>query len=451
MLIRVEKGLHIPIGGEPQQTIEDAPESSSFAFFACEYRGLKPLMKVAVGDRVARGQELFVHKTWPQIRFLAPAAGTVGAINRGAYRVLQSIEIKPEGDECESFATWPDEAVAAASRDEIAAHLQQAGLWPALRTRPYSKVPAPDGRPHSIFVTAIDTRPLAADPQPVVEQAGAYFATGLKALAGLTDGLLYLCVAENSSIGAVDHPRIRRVEFAGTHPAGLAGTHIHFLDPVYADKVVWSINYQDVIAIGELFATGVYPVARVISLAGPSCKRPRLIRTRLGASIKDICRGELEPANVRVIAGSVLDGERACEDDALSYLGRFHLQVTALPEHGQRKAFAWIRPGLDLFSVTRAFWPARLRRKRGFSFSCMQNGSERAVVPLGLYERVFPLELLILPLIRSLLVMDTAMAQQLGCLELDEEDLALCSYVCPGKHEFGPVLRSNLERIEKEG
>lgn len=450
MLIRVKKGLDIPIGGTPQQEIEEATQTSRAAFLASEYQGFKPSLKVATGQYVARGQELFVHKVWSQIRFLSPLAGTVSNINRGDYRLLQSIEITPAGNQSEKFPVWDEMMLRCASRDELAAHLQQGGLWPALKTRPYGKIPAPHSKPESIFVTAVDTRPLAADPQVIIADRSEHFATGLKVLTGLTDGNVYLCVAQQSSVRSIEHPQVQRVEFAGPHPAGLPGTHIHFLAPVYGDKMVWSINYQDVIAIGELFLIGEYPVSRVIALAGPACYRPRLLKVRLGDSIDELCRDEIEQANVRVISGSVLDGVRVDDRSSLAYIGRFQLQISALPDRGQNQILAWIRPGLDLFSVTRVFFPKWLRR-RDFSFSCMQNGSERALLPLSIYERVFPLEMLPTPLLRALLVMDAEQAQALGCLELEEEDLSLCSYICPGKHEFGPMLRKVLNQIEKEG
>lgn len=443
--------MDIPIGGAPRQEIDKPAPTSKAAFLAAEYQGLRPLLKVAIGERVVRGQELCAHKTWPQVRFLSPVSGTVRAINRGDYRLLQSIEIEPDGARSEQFSPWDEAKLRQASRDELAAHLQQGGLWPAFKTRPYGKIPPPDSAPESIFVTATDTRPLAADPQVIIADRSEYFAVGLRALAGLTDGHVYLCVAEQSSVRAIEHPRVRRAEFAGPHPAGLAGTHIHFLSPVCGDKVAWVINYQDVIAIGELLLSGEYPADRVVALAGPACHKPRLLKVRLGDSIDELCRDELEQDNVRVISGSVLDGVRVDGQSGLAYIGRFHLQISALPDRGRSKVMAWIRPGLDLFSVTRVFFPRWLRRGRDFSFSCMQNGSERALVPLSVYERVFPLDMLPTPLLRALLVTDTEQAQELGCLELEEEDLSLCSYICPGKHEFGFALRKALDQIEKEG
>ena len=449
MLFQIKKGIDIPVPGTPLQEIDniqsDIPRS---ALLASEYQDLKPLMKVDVGDRVEQGQTLFVHKDWNSVRFLSPATGTVHAIHRGERRVLQSIEIATEGTECKRFDVWDGTRIEGAMAADIASAVQVGGLWQAFKTRPFGKIPAPDSQPHSIFITAIDTRPLAANPQVIIAKYQDYFDTGIKAIARLTEGSVYLCVAQDSTVSSV-HPCVERAEFSGPHPAGLAGTHIHLLDPVSQNKCVWSINYQDVIAIGELLTTGIYPVNRVVALAGPSCHKPRLVQTQLGTPIDAICRGEIETDNTRIVCGSLLDGYKASGNPAVAYIGRMQQQIVALPEEGERKTLAWIRPGLNLFSVTRAFVPHLLGS--ALNFSCTQNGSERAVVPIGLYERVLPFDMLATPLLKSLLVTDTVMAQKLGCLELDEEDLALCTYVCPSKSEFGVALRHSLRRIEKEG
>ena len=450
MLIRLKKGLDIPILGAPQQRIEEAPPVSRFALTAHEYRGLSPKMMTEVGAKVALGQPLFTHKAHPEIRYVAPAAGTVVAIHRGARRVLQSIVIEADGDERREFEPHHVTRAMKLERDQIVEHLLEGGLWPAFRTRPYSKTPAPHAEPRAIFVNAMDTEPLAADPQAVVADAAEGFNLGLHLIEKLTDGPVYVCVAAGSEIEAApEEAQVHRVEFGGPHPAGLPGTHVHHLDPVHGDKIVWTIHYQDAIAIGEFFLSGVYPTTRVVALGGPAVREPCLLRTRIGASIEELCRDRLRPGQVRLIAGSPLSGCKA--QDWSAYVGRFHLQIAALFEHGETPFLAWIRPGLRLFSISRAFLPAWLRRNKRLAFNCMQNGSPRAIVPIGLYERVLPLDLPATQLLKALVVMDTDVAQQLGCLELDEEDLALCSYVCPSKHEFGPLLRATLDKIEKEG
>ena len=448
MRIHLKKGLDIPIAGRPQQVIEDARAVSRVALVVHEYHGLKPGMHISKGDEVAAGQTLFVDRRHPQVCYTAPASGTMEVINRGEKRALQSIVIRVEGDRHEQFECWNTDDIATRARSEVIAQLLKSGLWPAIRTRPYSKTPPPDAVPHSIFVNAADTRPLAPDPTVVIADSAEKFAVGMRIVRRLTEGKVFVCTGADMSL-SLPPGEFELVEFCGPHPAGLPGTHIHCLDPVGADKVVWSIGYQDVIAFGTLFTEGVYPTERVVSLAGPTVRRPRLLRTRVGASVSELCAGEIaDDSESRLIAGSVLDGYKA--DGWSDFLGRFALQITALRECDKRRTLGWLRPGFDLFSASRAVF-SNLLGRRSFDMTCMQNGSPRALVPIDIYERVMPLDLLPTPLLKSLLVMDTDMAQDLGCLELDDEDLALCSYVCPGKHEFGTILRANLDRIEKEG
>jgi Na+-transporting NADH:ubiquinone oxidoreductase subunit A len=237
--------------------------------------------------------------------------------------------------------------------------------------------------------------------------------------------------------------------FAGPHPAGLPGTHIHFLDPVSENKTVWFVGYQDVIAFGTLFRTGRINVDRVISLAGPVVEKPRLVRTRVGACTDDLVAGELREGDHRVISGSVLSGRTAAEPH--NFLGRYHLQISAIEEGHRRELFGWSMPGLNKFSVTRSFASFWLPNKRRFDLTTSTGGSKRAMVPIGLYEKVVPLDILPTYLLRALIMDDVEQAQALGCLELDEDDLALCTFVCPGKYDYGPILRRNLTTIEIEG
>ena len=453
MLIQVKKGLDIPLSGKPEQRIEDCSPPPHVAVVFRAYHSLKPHLNVSVGDEVAKGQVLVENKVLPGVCYTSPASGVVEAIHRGDRRKLLSVVIRCEGQHHRQFDKFGEDQLASLDRERVQSQLLTSGLWTTLRARPYSETPEPDSIPNSIFVTAMDSRPLAADPQVIIAATSAqsqYFNSGLKILSRLGEGTIYVCVAKDSSITVPDDPQLKRVEFSGPHPAGLLGTHIHFLDPIYGSKTVWGIGYQDVIAIGKLFLTGRYSARRVISFAGPAVKNPRLLRVQIGTSLHDICSGELNDEAVRIIAGSPLDGSDVVEETA--YLGAFELQVSVLPKQAETPSLAWIRPSLNLFSITRAFPLSSLGKdKPKWSFTCMQNGSKRAVVPIGLYERVMPLDLLATQLIKSLLVMDTDTSQQLGCLELDEEDLALCSYVCPGKHDLGPILRSNLEKIKQEG
>jgi len=403
-------------------------------------------MAVQVGDRVQLGQVLFSDKASPGVSFTAPAAGVVSAIHRGEKRVLQSVVIDVEGDDAVRFEAYPAERLGQLEPAEVRRLLQQSGLWTALRTRPYSKVPAVDATPHSIFVTAIDTHPLAADPLLVIGEQPEAFANGLVVLTRLAG--VHLCKRPGAELPGESLPGVRGEVFAGPHPAGLAGTHIHFLDPVSSAKSVWSLGYQDVIAIGKLFVDGRLWTERVVALGGPAVEQPRLLRTRLGANLDELTAGELHPGVSRVISGSVFGGRTA--HGAFAFLGRYHHQISCLAEGHQRELLHYLRPGRDRHSVLNIF-VSRLFKSGKFTFTTSTNGSARAMVPVGNYEQVMPLDILATQLLRSLIVGDTEMAQKLGCLELDEEDLALCSYVCAGKYEYGPILRDNLTRIEKEG
>lgn len=453
MHIKIKKGLDIPISGAPEQTISDAKAVTEVALLGHEYVGMKPTMFVAEGDSVALGQKLFEDKKTPGVFYTSPGAGTVTAIHRGARRALQSVVIRLEGDAEETFVSYSADALSGIDREHAHQNLINSGMWTAFRTRPYSKVPVPGSVPSSIFVTAIDTNPLAADPAVIIAEEREAFTNGLAVLAGLTDGAVHTCKKDDADLG--DTGRSKVTSFSGPHPAGLAGTHIAVLDPVHAEKVVWTIGYQDVIAIGKLFTTGKIAVDRVIAIAGPKVKNPRLIRTRLGANLADVLAGEVEAAgeeegSPRVISGSVLSGHKT--GPWSRYLGRYHNQVTVLAEGQPREFMGWIMPGRKKFSATRAFLAAALPKKL-FPMSTTTNGSPRAIVPIGVYEGVTPSQLNILPtqLLRALMVKDTDTAQALGCLELDEEDLALMSFVDPGKHNFGPVLRESLEQIERDG
>ncbi|WP_413701522.1 Na(+)-translocating NADH-quinone reductase subunit A [Psychromonas sp. KJ10-10] len=446
-MITIKKGLDLPISGAPEQVIQDGPAITEVAILGEEYVGMRPSMAIKAGDTVKKGQILFSDKKNPGVHFTAPASGVVKEINRGAKRVLQSVVISVEGQESVSFPKFESAQLAKLERVAIVDNLVQSGAWTALRTRPYSKVPAIDANPASIFVTAMDTNPLAADAELIINENQQAFTDGLAVLSQLTEGKVYVCKGEGK-LPTSDASNVEEKLFSGVHPAGLAGTHIHFIDPVSITKQVWSINYQDVIAFGELFVSGELYTNKVISVAGPAVTKSRLLRTVIGASITQLTANELVDGDVRVISGSVLCGVTAYGPHA--YLGRYHNQVSALLEGYEKELFGWGAPGANKHSVSRAFLSVLNKAKR-FAFTTTTGGSKRAMVPIGQYERIMPLDILPTLLLRDLIVGDSDNAQTLGCLELDEEDLALCTYACPGKYDYGSYLRSNLSKIEKEG
>ncbi|HAG19163.1 Na(+)-translocating NADH-quinone reductase subunit A [Stutzerimonas stutzeri] len=445
-MINIKRGLDLPIVGAPTQRIEAGRPVRSVAVIGFDYPTMKPTMAVQVGDRVKLGQILFSDKKSEGVHYTAPGAGVVSAVHRGEKRVLQSVVIDLEGDDEITFASYSSEQLEGLSSEQVRENLQQSGLWTALRTRPFSKVPAVDAVPNSIFVTAIDTHPLAADPAVIIAEQAEAFEAGLKVLGNLAK--VFLCKAPGASLPGESLAKVQVEVFSGPHPAGLAGTHIHFLDPVSASKSVWTIGYQDVIAVGKLFTSGRLWVERVVALGGPVVENPRLVRTRLGANLDELTAGELQPGANRVVSGSLLGGRTA--HGAFAYLGRYHQQVSCLREGKEREMLHYMRAGVEKHSILNIYI-SKLMGGKKFAFSTSTNGSPRAMVPVGNYEEVMPLDVLPTQLLRALIVGDTEVAQKLGCLELDEEDLALCTYVCAGKYEYGPILRDNLTRIEKEG
>ena len=457
-LHRIKKGLDLPITGAPEQAVSDPPVITRVALIGDDYPGLRARLQVEEGQDVTRGQVLFEDRTNPGVRYTSPGAGRIVAINRGRRRALQSIVVQlseaergndPDAVEHASFEAYRAGDPEALDAAAVRALLVESGLWTALRVRPFAKVPSPERTPNAIFVNGMDSQPLAADPEVAIQGQSADLQLGLRLLARLCEsGPTYLCVGEDSRLpDTIDAP-INVERFAGPHPAGTPGLHIHTLAPAGRNRSAWYLNLQEAVAIGKLFRTGRLPVERVISLAGPPALRPRLVRTRLGASLEEHAEQELQPGDIRIISGSVLAGKKA-NGPVFGFLGRYHLQLSALKEGGERKFMGWAMPGSDLFSVLPIFI-SRLLPARKFDFDTDTHGSPRTIIPIGMYERVMPMDIIPSYLLRALVVGDVEQAEQLGCLELDEEDISLCTFVCPGKIDYGPLLRKNLDMIEKE-
>lgn len=445
-MIKISKGLDLPITGAPVQKIFSGPAIKTVAVTGQDYVGMKPTLLVQVGDKVKKGQALFEDKKTPGVIFTAPAQGTVKEINRGEKRAFISVVINVEGDEQISFENYKSKGTNV-SAEEAKCLLVESGLWTALRTRPFSKTPALDSKAAALFINVMDTNPLTASPELIVSGNLADFKAGVAVLSKLAPKT-YVVTHRRSCVDVKDLD-VKHEVFAGPHPAGNVGTHIHFLEPVSLNKSVWHIGYQDVIAVGKLFTSGKLDSTRVIAIGGPAARNPRLVTTIKGASIAELTNGEtLENSNIRFVSGSVLGGRTAKGENG--YLGPFHNQISLLNEGNHREFMGWQSPGLNKFSVKPVFL-SKLFPGKKFNLDTNTNGSLRSIVPIGSFEKVMPLDILPTQLLRYLMVKNTDYAASLGALELDEEDLALCTFVDPCKNEYGPVLRENLNIIEKEG
>ena len=458
-MFKIHKGLDVPISNSPDQALSEKNTKSitEVALIGSDYHGIKPSMQATVGDQVKLGQPLFVDKQNPEVNFTAPAGGEVVAINRGAKRVLESIVIKlAANEEKKDFGKFSADEALQLSADDLRAYLLESGLWTAFRTRPYSKIPLADSSPKAIFVTAIDTNPLALNISSVIHKHQAVFVLGIKLLTKLTQGKIFVCHHADDPLPSPgeDKSAYKRVEyrgFSGKHPAGLAGTHIHSLSPASRNKTVWHLHAQDLIAIAETLLSGHLFTQRYLSIAGPLAKNPRILSARLGAATDDLVHDEIIPVEgtekARVISGSILHGRDARQ--GFAYLGRYHHQISILGLGDAREFMGWLSPGVNKFSMLNIYL-SKLFKNRKFAFTSTTNGSERAMLPIGSYEEVMPLDILPTQLLRAIVVGDIETAEKLGMLELDEEDLALCTFVCPGKYEFGSILRNNLTRFERE-
>ncbi len=448
-MTKITKGLNLPITGSPVQKIFPANPVTKVALVADDFVGMKPTMLVQVGDSVKKGQPLFEDKKTAGVIFTSPVAGKVLELNRGDRRAFQSIVISNEGEEQVVFKNFKNKAIADYSMEEVRDLLVESGLWTSLRTRPFSKTPELSATPKAIFVNVMDTNPLAANPEIVIEGHVEDFKNGVTAIAKLTAGKVFVVTSKNSKVDIAGIANAQKESFEGPHPAGLVGTHIHFLSPVSAKSSVWHLNYQDIIAIGKLFKTGELFNQRVIAIGGPAARNPRLVKTIIGASVDELVKGEnYDNATIRNVSGSVLGGRTSAGTKA--YLGRFHLQVSMLKEGHYREFLGWHSPGLNKYSLKSIFLSKFIPGKL-FNFDTNTNGSHRSIVPIGSFEAVMPMDILPTQLLRFMMSRNTDQAASLGALELDEEDLALCTFVDPCKNEYGPVLRDNLNIIEKEG
>lgn len=447
-MMKIKKGLDLPIKGEPKELIDGTKSIDSVALLTDDFIGIRPKLSVKEADRVNKGQLLFTDNNNERVKFTAPASGVIQALHYSDHGLLQAVVIRLEGDDQQSFDSFPAQQLSSLSREQVVEQLLESGLWTGFRARPFNKVANPDDQAHSIFVTAMDTNPLAPCINKILQEQEIDFANGVEVIAKLTKGKVYVCKAQSTQLADFAQSNILVENFSGPHPAGNVGTHIHFLDPVHRTKTVWHIGLQDVIAIGRLFTSGRLDSERIISLAGPGVKKPRLIKTLTGAAIDDLTDGELNEGEQRVISGSVLSGRHSTGSN--QFLGRYHQQISVLPEQRKREFLGWLNPGLNRYSYKNIVLSRFIPGKK-FAFDTSTHGEVRAIIPTGSYERVMPLDIMPTFLLRALAVNDLEEAEDLGCLELDEEDLALCAFVCPSKQEFGPMLRYALQQIEQEG
>ena len=445
---RLKKGIDLPVMGlVNDKTIKSYTPSLYAVRGAVDVHGLKPAMQVKVGDQVKVGQAIYVNKSNLNVPFVAPVSGKVVEIHRGARRALQSVVIESDDKNTPVKAFSPIDI--GANAETIVDVLVESGLFAYLKTRPYDNVPNPADLPDAIFINTMDTNPLALDETVVLADGDnvRYLQAGAHILSKLTEGATYVTAHPDTILPKFGRA-VKSVRFSGPHPAGMVGTHIHFLRPVSANKTVWTIGYQDAINIGRLAVTGVLSFDRYVSVAGPEADAPAFIKTKVGASMCGVANPNGR-TDLRVINGSILTGDAVHTQTA--FLGRTTTQISVMSDHTECRALGWVIPWFDKFSSVLNVHFSAFNRKKLQYFDPALNGSYRALIPVGHLEELTPLDILPSQLMRYVLIGDTDMAQKLGLLELSEEDIALFAYADIGKNDFLGALRACLTKVEKEG
>ena len=446
---QIKQGRDIRLKGAAPEEIVTLSLPRQVAVIPSDFRGTKASLCVKVDDAVKVGTPLFEDKHCPEIKVVSPVSGRVVAIDRGDKRFLQDILLECDGrQEAVPQRRFFRSEIPGLAKEEVEKTLLQSGLWPVLRQRPFSKVAHPHESPKSIFVHAMNTEPLAADVDFILQGKEEQFHAGLNVLTRLTKGKVYLCARHGSQSKALTQARdVETHYFAGPHPAGNVSTHIHYLDPIRKGEHVWYVEAQDVLRVGSLFLEGVYSPERVVAVTGEGAGRRFYARTILGAPVSLLLEGsDLE--GMRCVSGSVLAGREVGQNGYLSF---YDSQLTVIPEGGKRVLLGWLSLGFDKYTFSKTFVSSFLPEKKEVSLTTDKQGSDRAIVLNHIYDSLVSLDIMPYFLLKAVIGGDIEEAEKLGILECDEEDFALCSFACPSKTDVGMIIREGLELIEKEG
>ncbi|MFN8257793.1 MAG: Na(+)-translocating NADH-quinone reductase subunit A [Bacteroidales bacterium] len=443
-IIKIKKGLDIRLKGAAEQVINDTEKPGFYAVKPTDFHGLVPRSEVQEGDAVQAGTVLFIDKNNPEIRFCSPVSGKVKAINRGDRRAL--LEIVVEADNSVSYKDFVKEDPDQLSRDEIVKKLLESGIWTFIRQRPFNRLANPMSKPKSIFISGFDSSPLAADVDFILQGTEKEFLTGIKALSKLTDGKIHIGLREKTGSFIRDIPGIEIHFFNGPHPSGNVGIQINKIDPIGKGDIIWTVKPQEVVFIGRLFDKGIYDVSKVVALAGSQVNRPQYYRVIGGTAVESILSGKIKEGNSRIISGNVLTGTKI---EMQGFLGHYDNLITVIPEGDSPEFLGWAAPGLDKFSASRTFLSSFFPRKI-YDLNTNTHGCERAYVVSGQYEKVLPMDIYPVYLVKAILAEDIELMEKLGIYEVAEEDFALCEYVCTSKIQVQSIISKGIDLIIKE-
>lgn len=440
--IIIRKGHDIRIAGIPSKDVVSIPGSDTVAISPKTFRGVKPKRMVSEGDRVQIGSPLFFDKTKPEVKWASPANGTVQTIQFGARHVIEKIEIKVEGSDSISGQTFLMEQLESADRQIILNRILEANLFPLIRQRPFNKVANPKDLPRDIFISAVNTAPLSVDLRTVIESEKEAFQAGITALSKLTDGRVFV-----TSRNVIELQNAEVQTISGPHPAGNVGIQIHYTKPIKPHDFIWTVDAQHVITLGKLFLTGSYQPNVIVSVGGTGVNNPQTVSAKVGASIGSLIAKLDISEPIRLISGNVLTGQTVEVDN---FLGFYDSSVSIILDTVDRPFMGMLALGNNKskYSLTHTFLTFG---EKLFNFNTAQNGELRAMVPINAWENVLPMDVYPNALYRAILAQDIEEMEQLGMWECDDEDFALCSFVCPSKIDVGEVIRQGLNLLEVEG
>jgi Na+-transporting NADH:ubiquinone oxidoreductase subunit A len=444
--IRIKKGLNINLVGAAEPTTSKAVLSNVYALNLDDFHGITPKMLLKQGAEVKAGEALFYNKNREDMFFVSPVSGELIEIERGARRRILTLKIL--ADKEQHFLTHSKLDVASATTQDIKGYLLKGGCWPFIKQRPYDVIADPDTNPKAIFISAYQTAPLAADYDYVLQGKENELQAAITALGKLTPGKVHVSIGakSNSPLAGINGAEIHKV--SGPHPAGLVGTQINKIDPINKGELVWTVAPQDLVMMGEFLLTGKFNAERLVALAGSSVKSPKYYKTKIGTEVSTFLYGSgVHSENIRVINGDVLTGSKSSPD---GYLGYYNNTVTAIPEGDDYEFFGWNKPVFNKISATRALTFSWMLPNKKFDLTTNTNGEHRAFVLTGQYEKVFPLDIFPMQLLKACMYKDLDEMEQLGLYEVAPEDFALTEFVCVSKQPHQKIIREGLDLLQKE-
>jgi len=443
--IRIKKGLNINLVGAAEQTTSKAVLSNVYAIQLSDFHGIIPKMMVKQGAEVKAGEPLFYNKSIESMVFVSPVSGELIEIERGDRRRILTLKIL--ADKTQEVISGAVTNVENASKEELKATLLKSGCWPFIKQRPYDVIANPDTTPKAIFISGYSSAPLQADLNYVLQGKEKELQTAITALGKLTPGKVHVSVGAGASpLSSMEGVELHTV--SGPHPAGLVGTQINRIDPINKGELVWTVSPQDLIIIGEYLLTGKFNAERVIALAGSSVKAPKYYTTKIGSEISTFLYASgVNEENFRVINGDVLTGSKSKPD---GFLGYYNNTVSVIPEGDDYELFGWNKPVFDKISATRALTFSWMQPNKKYDLDTNTNGEHRAFVVTGQYEKVFPMDIFPMQLLKACMVKDLDEMEQLGLYEVAPEDFSLTEFICISKQPHQKIIREGLDLLQKE-